>query len=82
MSPAAQQALASWSVPPYFTAAVILAAIVYLRGFRRLHAQMPGRFPSRRLASFMGGLGALLVAIASPIAAFDDLLLQVHMVQH
>ena len=30
----------------------------------------------------MGGLATLLIAIASPMAAFDDLLLQVHMIQH
>ena len=77
-----QQALASWSIPPYFIAAMLVTAVVYARGFRRLHAQMPGRFPFWRLASYMAGLGALLIAIASPLAAFDDLLLQVHMVQH
>lgn len=82
MSPIVQQTLASWSIPPYFTAAVIVAGLIYARGFRCLHVQMPERFPLRRLGAFMGGLGALLVAIASPIAAFDDLLLQVHMVQH
>jgi cytochrome c oxidase assembly factor CtaG len=78
----AWQALASWSIPPYFTGSVILTAVVYARGFRPLHIQMPQRFPSWRLTAFMGGLGALLIAIASPMAAFDDLLLQVHMVQH
>jgi len=82
VSPAAWQALASWSIPPYFSGAVILCAVVYARGFSRLYLQMPLRFPSWRLAAFMGGLGALLIAIASPLAAFDDLLLQVHMVQH
>ena len=81
MTPA-QQALASWTIPPYFAAAVILIAVVYARGFHRLHDQMPERFPRWRLAAFMGGLAALLVAIASPLAAFDDLLLQVHMAQH
>jgi cytochrome c oxidase assembly factor CtaG len=78
----AQQALASWTIPPSFTAAVILTGAVYARGFRRLHVRMPGRFPSWRMGAFMGGLGALLIAIASPLAAFDDLLLSVHMVQH
>lgn len=81
MTPA-QQALTSWTVPLYFTAAVLLTGAVYVRGFRRLHRQMPGRFPLWRLGAFMGGLAALLIAIASPLAAFDDLLLQVHMVQH
>jgi cytochrome c oxidase assembly factor CtaG len=82
VNPVAQQALASWSIPPCFTAAVIVAGLLYARGFRRLHRRMPGRFPFRRLAAYMSGLGALLIAIASPLAAFDDLLLQVHMAQH
>jgi cytochrome c oxidase assembly factor CtaG len=78
----AQQALASWVIPAYFTATVILVGAIYARGFRLLHAQMPERFPRWRFGAFMGGLGALLIAIASPLAAFDDLLLQVHMAQH
>jgi cytochrome c oxidase assembly factor CtaG len=82
MSPLAREALDSWTIPPYFVATVILAAIVYMHGFSRLHARMPERFPHWRLGAFLGGLGALLVAIASPLAAFDDLLLQVHMGQH
>lgn len=78
----AQEALASWTIPPWFTATVIVTGAIYLRGFQRLHRQMPERFPSWRLAAFLGGLGALLIAISSPLAAFDDLLLQVHMAQH
>ena len=31
---------------------------------------------------FMGGIAALLVAVASPLEALDDMLLQVHMTQH
>jgi cytochrome c oxidase assembly factor CtaG len=63
-------------------AAVLLTGAVYGRGFSALHRQMPARFPLWRLSAFIGGLAALLIAIASPLAAFDDLLLQVHMVQH
>ena len=43
---------------------------------------MPRRFPAWRLASFIAGIATLLVAIASPLEALDDLLLQVHMTQH
>src|SRR5262245_18277347 len=43
---------------------------------------MPDRFRVWRLASFLGGLATLLVAVASPLDAFAGLLLQVHMVQH
>jgi putative membrane protein len=78
----AQAAFASWTIAPWFTATVIVSGAVYLRGFLRLHRQMPDRFPAWRLGAFVGGLGVLLVAISSPLAAFDDLLLQVHMVQH
>jgi putative membrane protein len=78
----AQEALASWTIPPYFTATVLIFAAVYVRGFRRLRVQMPRRFPPWRLWAYLGGIGALLIAISSPLAAFDDLLLQVHMVQH
>ena len=35
-----------------------------------------------RLARIAARRPALTIAIASPLAAFDDLLLQVHMVQH
>ena len=81
LSPA-QEALASWTIPPWFTGTVIVSGIVYMRGFARLHRQMPDRFPPWRAGAFLGGLAALLIAISSPLAAFDDLLLQVHMVQH
>lgn len=79
---ATQEALASWTIPPWFTATVVVTGAVYLRGYLRLHRQMPDRFPAWRLGAFLGGLAALLIAISSPLAAFDDLLLQVHMVQH
>jgi len=75
-------ALAQWSLPIPTVGLVALSCAIYVRGFRRLHRQMPSRFPYGRLCAFLGGNLALLVAIASPLAAFDDLLLSVHMVQH
>jgi putative membrane protein len=81
VSPAAQ-ALAEWSVPIPTVATLLLAAAIYARGFCQLHEEMPARFPAQRLCCFIGGIAALMIAIASPLAAFDDLLLQVHMVQH
>jgi len=77
-----QIAVDSWT-PPVATIATLLAiAALYARGFARLHRQMPGRFAGWRPASFLGGLGALAIAIASPLEVLDDLLLQVHMTQH
>jgi putative membrane protein len=61
---------------------LLVTAAIYARGFVRLHRQMPDRFPIWRLTAFMGGIGALFIAIASPLEALDDLLLQIHMTQH
>lgn len=63
-------------------ATLLTVAVIYVRGFRRVHAQMRARFPIWRLAAFLAGIGTLLIAVASPLEAFDDVLLQVHMVQH
>jgi putative membrane protein len=79
---AIQTAVESWKPPVPTIATLLILATLYARGFFRLHRQMPERFPLWRLASFMSGIGALLVAIASPLEEFDEVLLQVHMVQH
>jgi len=82
MNSAIQTALHSWT-PPIFTIATLVAiAALYARGYARVHRQMPRRFARRHLASFLAGIAMLLVAIASPLEALDDLLLQVHMTQH
>jgi cytochrome c oxidase assembly factor CtaG len=39
-------------------------------------------WPVRRTASFLGGLGCLLLALQSGIDSYDDRLLSIHMVQH
>jgi cytochrome c oxidase assembly factor CtaG len=77
-----QTAVESWNPPVGTIATLLILTTLYARGFFRLHRQMPQRFPLWRLASFTGGIGALLVAIASPLEEFDDALLQVHMAQH
>ena len=63
-------------------AALALTAIVYTRGWRRLHRHDPERWPPARLVAFQLGLGTILLALASPIETFASLLLQVHMLQH
>jgi len=77
-----QTAIESWTPPVATIAMLLVTAAVYARGFNRLHRQMPRRFPIWRLASFMAGIAALLVASASPLEELDDLLLQAHMTQH
>src|SRR5260370_1098351 len=82
MNSAVQTAFDSWT-PPIFTIATLLAiAALYARGFARVHRQMPTRFARRHLASFLAGIATLLVAIASPLEALDDLLLHAPMTHH
>jgi cytochrome c oxidase assembly factor CtaG len=61
---------------------LIVAIILYLRGWLILNRTSPERFPRWRLLVFTGGLVSLWVAIASPLDAFAGLLLSAHMVQH
>jgi putative membrane protein len=75
-------AFESWLPPWWRIAALLIIAAVYARGFARLHRQMPSRFPIRRLGFFLGGTVTMFIAIASPLEELDDMLLQVHMIQH
>jgi putative membrane protein len=82
MSPAIKTVLQSWAVPLPVTLVLIAAAVVYLRGWHRLRSLLPNVLSGWRLAGFMSGLFALWIAVGSPLAAFDDDLLSIHMVQH
>lgn len=82
MDPTLAAALDSWNFEPWIVVALCATSVVYLRGFRDLHRRHPERFPKWRRSAFLAGLATFLVAIASPIDAFADLLLQVHMAQH
>jgi cytochrome c oxidase assembly factor CtaG len=75
-------ALRSWQVPYGVTAALLVTALVYVRGWAILRRQMPERFGAAQLVAFAAGLLAVFVALASPLDAFATLLLQVHMAQH
>jgi cytochrome c oxidase assembly factor CtaG len=68
--------LSSWSLSPALAVAVIALGLVYAVGWRALG------LPATRLAAMAAGLGALIVAIASPIDTFARFLLSAHMVQH
>jgi putative membrane protein len=81
LNSAIQTAFDSWTPPVATITTLLVTAAVYARGFRRLHRQMPDRFPVWRLVMFMTGVAALFVAIASPLEELDDLL-PIHMTQH
>lgn len=58
------------------TSILVLAAILYLREWRRQ------TIPDWRAGSFLLGLFCTWVAVASPVASFDGRMLTAHMVQH
>ena len=82
MDPVAAAVFASWTLDLKLVCLLLAAAALYLRGWLRLRAEMPRKYPAGRLAAFAGGLCALLLALASPVDTFGGLLLQAHMIQH
>src|SRR5271170_1990032 len=82
MSPEIQRVLQSWNLPVPVTLSLVATAVVYLRGWYRLRSLLPNVASTWRLACFTGGMFALWIAVGSPLTAFDDNLLSIHMVQH
>src|SRR5215472_10849156 len=73
---------AEWSLPVWTLASLLLTSVIYTRGWRILHRLLPLHFPAWRLLSFRTGLAAIWLAVASPVAALDDVALTAHMIQH
>jgi putative membrane protein len=74
----------TWSLPLVITFALIVTALVYLRGWSRLQKHFPttALISAWRLAAFMIGLGSVWIAVASPLAMLDHRSLTLHMVKH
>ena len=64
------------------SAALILLALVYVRGWIRIRRLDLDTIDGWRAGSFLLGLFFIWLAVASPLAALDHELLTVHMVQH
>jgi len=77
-----QAALQSWSPPIPLTLIIIVAAFLYALGWYRLRSASQQVLPAWRAASFLLGLFSVWVALGSPLSAFDEQLLTVHMIQH
>lgn len=69
--------LASWSLDLALVAPLVIMALLYLRGAARWRGASAGR-----IACYLGGLGAIALALGSPVEAFAPLMLSAHMVQH
>jgi putative membrane protein len=82
MNADAQAILESWSSPLGVDLALCVTAVIYARGWFRLRSAFPGLISLWRLAAFLAGIVSVWIAIGSPLNAFDDALLTVHMLQH
>jgi cytochrome c oxidase assembly factor CtaG len=59
-----------------------LSVIFYVRGWLHLQKAFPRFITLGHMTAFTGGIISIWIAVASPLAALDDELLTVHMVQH
>lgn len=74
--------LRAWSFPIVPFTGMVLATVIYLRGFAQARRTRPSELPPWRATCFLAGMAALWLALASPIDALDDFLLSAHMIQH
>jgi putative membrane protein len=75
--------------PPYIqdaqaacTAVIVFAAALYLRGWLNLRTASKTPLRAWRAISFLLGMLAIWVAVASPVAVSDHRMLTAHMIQH
>ena len=61
---------------------ILCVALVYVRGWLHLRSDSATSIAPWRASSFLLGLFLIWVAMASPLAALDEQLLTVHMIQH
>jgi cytochrome c oxidase assembly factor CtaG len=64
------------------SASLIIVALVYMRGWFQLRRLLPDLASQWWPCAFLCGLFAVWAAVGSPLAALDEELLSVHMVQH
>src|SRR5258708_9043585 len=82
MPPPSQNSLQDRSPMVPLALTLLLAAIVYLRGWLYLRSRSVNIIPAWRAASFLVGVFLIWIALGSSLAAFDEELLTVHMIQH
>ena len=82
-APALPDVLAQWAFDPLLVIALAGTAAIYVWAVRRVNAAHPGTpVPRRRVVFFAIGLGAIAVALLSPIERYEGSLFSVHMTQH
>jgi putative membrane protein len=82
MSPHVHVASGSGWFPISLLLALLLTEFLYLRGWLRLRSASVKLIPAWRVISFSLGLFLIWMAVGSPLAALDEQMLTVHMIQH
>ena len=74
----------AWSFEPLVLIALLLSAVLFVVGFKRLSREAPQRktVTPREAACFAVGWLALFVALVSPVHAWGRVLFSAHMTQH
>ncbi|HEX5396174.1 MAG TPA: cytochrome c oxidase assembly protein [Candidatus Limnocylindria bacterium] len=81
--PAFPGVIFAWRFDALVVGGVAVAGAAYLWAVRRVNERHPlNRPPRSRTIWFMAGLAAILLALTSPIEAYEGQLFSVHMVQH
>jgi cytochrome c oxidase assembly factor CtaG len=76
-------ALSTWTVHPVLLGLAALAVLGYLAGVQELNSRHPqARWPRRRTAAFLAGVGVLVYAVCGGPGAYGEVLFWVHMVRH
>jgi len=82
MPPHVHAASESWWFSISLVIAILLTELLYLRGWLRLRSASVKIIPAWRVTSFSLGLFLIWIAVGSPLAALDEQMLTVHMIQH
>lgn len=79
-----QAFLLSWSFEPTVVIGLLIAAALYVRGWRRLRRRGRGGriLKPWRAWCYGAGLATVAIALLSPIGTFDSLFFFMHMTQH
>ncbi len=82
-APVLPDVLLAWSFDPTIVLPLVLAGATYLLAVRRVDRAHPlSPIRPARIAAWFAGLGAIWLALQSPIERYDTTLFSVHMVQH
>lgn len=82
-APVMPDVLFAWSLDPTVIVPLAILAVGFVSAVRRVNrAHLGNPVPGARTVCWLLGLGAVLVALQSPIERYDTSLFSVHMVQH